>query len=306
MPSLVKGTSTLRHILSVDQFSRREIETIFHRANEFAPLVDARQPIELAKGYQIANLFYEPSTRTSSSFHAAITKLGGREPIQINGVHYSSVAKGETLEDTIRTMQCYTDAIVLRHSEEGAAYRAAMVAEVPIINAGDGIGEHPTQALLDLYTIEKELGTLNGVHVILMGDLLHGRTIKSLAKLLRKYLVRITWVSPPALRVPGCFVADGEIETDDLSSVIDRADVLYITRTQHERHTTDGTGLDLKYQVTRAHLDLAKTNMVLMHPLPRNNELPVDLDSDPRSAYFRQMRNGLFVRMAILASVLDL
>lgn len=285
-----------KNILSVDQFSTTDLDFYCSYADEFAEQrYDAL--FNEARGKILVNLFYEPSTRTSSSFHSAMIRLGGHV-IPINNVQYSSVAKGETLEDTIRTMQCYADAIVLRHPQIGAAHRAAAVAAIPIINAGDGAGEHPTQALLDFYTIRNELGKIDGCHVVMMGDLLRGRTVKSLAKLLRKYRVRITWVSPDDLRIPNDYVAEGEIQTDDLDSVIREADVLYVTRVQHER---DGAAGDFTYGVTPQHMMQANKHLVLMHPLPRLTELPVELDSDPRSTYFRQMRYGLFMRMAILA-----
>ena len=288
----------MKHILSVDQFSREDIDAYCDLADDYAA---TRQgyPANAGRGKILANLFYEPSTRTSSSFYAAMIRLGGHV-IPINNVQYSSVAKGETLEDTIRTMHCYADVIVLRHPQAGAARRAAVVAAVPIINAGDGDGEHPTQALLDFYTIRKELGTVENIHVLMMGDLLRGRTVKSLAKLLRKYHVRITWVSPDGLRIPPEYVARGEIETADLAAVIPVADVLYVTRVQHER----SGGGDWVYGVTPENMARAKQRLVLMHPLPRLAELPVELDDDPRAAYFRQMRHGLFMRMAILTHVL--
>ena len=199
-------------------------------------------------------------------------------------------------------MGCYADVIVLRHGEVGAAVRAAAVSQVPIINGGDGIGEHPTQALLDLYTIRKELGTSNGLHVVMMGDLLHGRTVKSLAKLLRHYEVQISWVSPYQLRIPGEFVRMGEVETADLYDVIANADVVYVTRVQKERMKP---AISYEYGVCAAHMALAKPAMVLMHPLPRVGEIPTSLDADPRAAYFRQMSYGLFMRMAVLAKVLS-
>ncbi len=285
------------HILSVHQFSRDDIDEFCARA-DFHSHYDSTP----AQGKILANLFYEPSTRTSSSFYSAMVRLGGHV-IPINNVAYSSVAKGESLTDTIRTMQCYADVIVLRHSETGAADRAAAVATVPIINAGDGIGEHPTQALLDLYTIRKEVGTVIGLHVVMMGDLKHGRTVKSLAWLLRYYDVRISWVSPEPLRVPRDYVRPGEIETSDLSDVIEDADVLYVTRVQKERMPEASVCYD--YAVTEAHMAQAKATMALLHPLPRISEIPIVLDSDPRAAYFRQMRFGLFIRMAILTKVLE-
>lgn len=314
----------MKHILSVDQFSKADLVILSERAAEHernAADVPTSywRPTAAANGKILANLFYEPSTRTSSSFYSAMVRLGGHV-IPINDVSYSSVIKGESLEDTIRTMQCYCHVIVLRHSVVGAADRATTVATVPIINAGDGIGEHPTQALLDLLTIlqEQQWRTnpglaawrsslndaeiiLNGLHVVMMGDLKHGRTVKSLAKLLRKFDVRISWVSPEELRIPLEFVRNGETESADLDEVIASADVLYVTRVQKER--IEGNR-DFCYRVTLDHMASAKPTMVLMHPLPRVEELPVELDSDPRSAYFRQMRYGLFMRMAVLESVL--
>jgi len=290
------------HLLSVDQFGKDDLEEYCARANYHR---QSRQDTS-ASGKILANLFYEPSTRTSSSFYSAMVRLGGHV-IPINEVDYSSVAKGETLEDTIRTMACYADVIVLRHGEVGAAARAALVSQVPIINGGDGVGEHPTQALLDLYTIRQELGTTDGLHVVMMGDLLHGRTVKSLAKLLRLYDVRISWVSPDQLRIPEEFVRHGETETDDLFEVIMEADVVYVTRVQKERMITSYDAreqLTMNYSVTATHMAVAKPDMVLMHPLPRVGEIPTSLDSDPRAAYFRQMSYGLFMRMAVLAKVL--
>jgi len=284
------------HILSVDQFTKGDIEEYCSRADFHSQFSSVT-----AQGKILANLFYEPSTRTSSSFYSAMVRLGGHV-IPINNVAFSSVAKGESLEDTIRTMQCYADVIVLRHKEMGAAARAARVSEVPIINAGDGIGEHPTQALLDFYTIRKEVGVSHGLWVVLMGDLKHGRTVKSLAKLLRLYDVRISWVSPPELRVPAEFVHPGEIETDDLPMVLPYADVLYVTRVQRER--MDAL-VDCSYVITEADMQIAKPTMALLHPLPRVGEISTAVDNDPRAAYFRQMRYGLFMRMGILTKVLE-
>lgn len=294
----------MQHILSVDQFTKDDVEEFCARADFHISTVST-----IAEGKVLANLFYEASTRTSSSFYSAMVRLGGHV-IPINQVEYSSVSKGETLEDTIRTMQCYADGIVLRHKEVGAASRAAEVAAVPIINAGDGVGEHPTQALLDFYTIRREIGTVNGLHVVMMGDLLHGRTVKSLSKLLRLYDVEISWVSPSMLRIPPQFRLPMEIETDVLTDVLPIADVLYVTRVQRERFSPtefsddDATALEASYAITRDTMAQAKPTMVLMHPLPRVNEISTAVDNDPRAAYFRQMRYGLFMRMGILAKVL--
>ena len=286
-----------RAVITVDQFARADIDEIFALAARLS--VGRTMPLT---GKSIVNLFYEPSTRTSSSFHAAMSRLGG-SVIPINEVNYSSVTKGETLEDTIRTLESYTDAIVLRHYDEGATARAVSVASVPIINAGNGAGEHPTQALLDLYTIFKERGGIDGLNVTLMGDLKHGRTVHSLIKLLRMYDVKIRLVSPPELCLPKPYLCKGDTERINLESLIDDTDILYVTRVQKERFA-DELAIDISYSVTRSDMDRAKENLVLMHTLPRVGEIPTELDNDPRSAYFRQVRYGLYVRMALLVAMI--
>jgi aspartate carbamoyltransferase catalytic subunit len=291
------GIPWRRAVISVDQFSKQDIEDIFATADRLA--VGRSMPLG---GKTIANLFYEPSTRTSSSFYAAMTRLGG-SVIPINEVNYSSVTKGETLEDTVRTLECYADAIVLRHYDDDATERAVSVTSIPIINAGNGAGEHPTQALLDLYTIQKERGRVDGLTVTMMGDLKFGRTVHSLTKLLRLYDVRLRFVGPEALRLPRGYLADGDTEHTDLDEVIADTDVLYVTRVQKER-LLGSLDIDFSYAVTPEHMARARGDMVLMHPLPRVGEIPASLDSDPRAAYFRQMRYGLFVRMALLAGML--
>ncbi len=286
-----------RAVMSVDQFSRADIDEIFALAARLA--VGRTMPLT---GKSIVNLFYEPSTRTSSSFYAAMTRLGG-SVIPINEVNYSSVTKGESLEDTIRTLECYADALVLRHYDEDATERTVSVASVPIINAGNGAGEHPTQALLDLYTISKERGGIDGLTITLMGDLKHGRTVHSLVKLLRMYDVKLNFVSPQELNMPAPYVASSDKQYEDLDPIIEDTDILYVTRVQRER-LADTNVIDFSYAVTREDMDRAKTNMVLMHPLPRVGEIPPELDSDPRAAYFRQMKYGLHVRMALLVSMI--
>jgi aspartate carbamoyltransferase len=284
-------------VISTDQFSPADIDEIFMVAGRMAA-----QPGHPLAGKTLANLFYEPSTRTSSSFHAAMTRLGG-SVIPINEVHYSSVSKGESLEDTVRTLACYVDIIVLRHSDDDAAERAVKVCDVPIINGGNGTGEHPTQALLDLYTIWKERGRIDGLTVTMMGDLKYGRTVHSLAKLLRMYDVGLNFVSPETLRLPKEYLRDGDRQFVGLDEVIADTDVLYVTRVQKERCAPDPTG-DVSYAVTADDMARAAPDMVLMHPLPRVGEIPPELDTDPRAAYFRQMKYGLFVRMALLATML--
>jgi aspartate carbamoyltransferase len=298
--SIVTGSTDIpwRHaVLSVDQFSKPDIADIFATADRLA--VSRTTPLG---GKTIANLFYEPSTRTSSSFYAAMTRLGGNV-IPINEVNYSSVSKGETLEDTIRTLECYADAIVLRHYDEDATERAVRVASVPIINAGNGSGEHPTQALLDLYTIQREHGRIDGLTVTMMGDLKYGRTVHSLSKLLRLYDVELRFVAPEELSMPRAYVLKGDAEHGDLDEVIADTDVLYVTRVQKER-IPGAIDIDFNYAVTPEHMARARGDMALMHPMPRVGEIPASLDSDPRAAYFRQMRYGLYVRMALLVAML--
>ncbi len=300
-----------RDIVSVKQFSRDDLAFIFDVADEMRSIVKRVGATDLLKGYVLANLFYEPSTRTSSSFIAAMVRLGG-SVIPIHGVQYSSVSKGESLPDTIRTLECYADVIVLRHPEVGASEVAARYASKPIISAGDGIGEHPTQGLLDLYTIESELGTIDGLHVVMVGDLKHGRTVHSLARLLRLYDTEMTFVSPDILRLPEEnkqeLLAAGRVihETDNLEDVIEKADVIYVTRVQKERFADLRVYEQVKdyYEVTPALMSRAKSKMALMHPLPRVGEIHYDVDDDPRAAYFRQMQNGMYIRMALLAAVL--
>ena len=286
-----------RAVVSVDQFSRNDIDEVFALAARLS--VGRTMPLT---GKSIVNLFYEPSTRTSSSFYAAMTRLGG-SVIPINEVNYSSVTKGESLEDTIRTLECYADALVLRHYEEDATERAVSVASVPIINAGNGAGEHPTQALLDLYTISKERGQIDGLNITLMGDLKHGRTVHSLVKLLRMYDVKLNFVSPQELSLPSSYLMNEDSQYLDLSPIIEKTDILYVTRVQRER-LADTLVIDFSYAVNKEDMERAKENLVLMHPLPRVGEIPPELDSDPRAAYFRQMKYGLYVRMGILVAMI--
>jgi aspartate carbamoyltransferase len=289
-----------RHILSVDQFDRRFLDDLFADAASLSP----RTRYDRLKGRILTNLFYEASSRTSGSFHAAMTRMGGTV-IPVQNVQYSSVAKGEDLQDTIRTFGTYSDVIVLRHPEVGAAAAAAEVSEVPVINAGDGIGEHPTQALLDLFTIRRELGRIDNLTITLVGDLKHGRTVHSLVSLLQTHGTNIAFrfVAPDSLRIPyeHRVLPLDYLETDDLDEVISESDVVYMTRAQKERFERD---YDHSYGITAGHMARAKPTMVLMHPLPRNGEIPKELDRDPRAAYFRQMENGLRIRMALLSHVL--
>jgi len=300
-----------KDIISVKQFGREDLEYIFAVSHEMHDMVDHIGTFDLLKGKILANLFYEPSTRTSSSFTAAMERLGG-SVIPINEVRYSSVSKGESLADTIRTLECYTDVIVLRHPEVGSAAIAASAAHKPVINAGDGIGEHPTQALLDAFTIREEIGHLDGLTITLLGDLKHGRTVHSLARLLSLYKVKINYVSPDILRMPEQLIKELEerkIEQKEyttLDACLPMTDVLYVTRVQKERFVEEKVYDSVKgaYVINPKMMMSAKERMIVMHPLPRVGEISPELDDDPRAAYFRQMEYGLYVRMALLAMVL--
>jgi aspartate carbamoyltransferase catalytic subunit len=298
-------------IISVRQFSRDNLNYIFGVADEMRAIVKRVGSSDLLKGHVLACVFYEPSTRTSSSFIAAMSRLGG-SVIPINEVRYSSVTKGESLPDTIRTLESYADVIVLRHPDVGASEVAAEYARKPIINAGDGVGEHPTQALLDLFTIRSELGKIDGMHVAMVGDLRYGRTVHSLSRLLCRYDVKMTFISPEILRLPLDVMNEikdqGKMvhETYDVHDVIADVDVLYVTRVQRERFADQAQYESVKdyYVITPELMEHAKAKMVIMHPLPRVSEISYALDDDPRAAYFRQMENGMYIRMALLAAVL--
>jgi len=300
-----------KDILSVKQFTRHDLDYIFGVAHEMRAMVERIGTFDLLKGKILANLFYEPSTRTSSSFTSAMERLGG-SVIPINEVRYSSVSKGESLPDTVRTLECYADVIVLRHPEIGASALAAKYARKPVINAGDGPGEHPTQALLDLFTIVEELGEVDGLNVTMLGDLKFGRTVHSLARLLTLYNVKLNYVSPDILRMPQEIIVElgekgiAQNEYPAIEPVISDTDVLYVTRVQKERfdNLQDYDAVKDMFVITSETLKIAKDRMIIMHPLPRVNEISMEVDDDPRAAYFRQMEYGLYVRMALLAMVL--
>ncbi len=300
-----------KDILSVNQFGVADLDYIFGVAHEMREMVSRVGTFDLLKGKILASLFYEPSTRTSSSFTAAMERLGG-SVIPINEVHYSSVSKGESLPDTVRTLECYADVIVLRHPDVGASALAARYATKPIINAGDGIGEHPTQALLDLFTIKAELGAVDGMTVTMLGDLKYGRTVHSLARLLSLYDVTLHYVSPDILAMPPEIIDEiaaagiPQAEHSSLDGVLTETDILYVTRVQKERFGDEAAYASIEgtYTVTPETLEKAKERMIVMHPLPRVGEITIEVDEDPRAAYFRQMEYGLYVRMALLAMVL--
>ncbi len=304
-------SSRLRHIVESQQFSRSLLEELFARSEEMK-----REPHRFmgrVAGQVMAALFYEPSTRTRLSFEAAMMRLGGQAMGTDNAREFSSSAKGETLEDTIKIVSGYADVIVLRHYEEGAARRAAAVSSVPVINAGDGPGQHPTQALLDLYTIKEELSRIDGVRVAMVGDLANGRTVRSLTYLLSKFKdIKVWFVAPPAVRMRDDLKQHLDeqhvswTETEDLEAVLPEVDVVYMTRIQKERFTDPAAYEAVRgvYRIDRASLAQMRKYAVVMHPLPRVDEIAPEVDDDPRAAYFRQARNGLHIRMALLDRLL--
>jgi aspartate carbamoyltransferase catalytic subunit len=299
---------TLRHVISSEQFDRPLLDHLFRRAAALADVRDDRLAHRV-----MASLFYEPSTRTRLSFESAMLRLGGAV-LGTEAAHtFSSAIKGETLEDTIRMVSTYADLIVLRHDQEGAAARAAAVSSVPVVNAGDGPGEHPTQALLDLYTIERELGHVEGVHIAFCGDLRFGRTARSLALLMALYPdVRMTFVAPDVVQVRRDILDRLEARgiecrlADQLTDVLDGIDVVYQTRVQKERFTDPA-----EYELARTAIRIDAPLMthlpataIVMHPLPRIDEIAPEVDADPRAAYFRQAANGVAIRMALLEMLL--
>jgi len=305
-----------QHILSAGQFTKEKIQTIFHHATAMA-MTKPTELLQVLAGKTLACVFYEPSTRTSSSFIAAMGKLGGNVIPITQGVQFSSVSKGESLEDTIVTLGQYADAIVLRHPEMGAASRAAKVSPVPLINAGDGIGEHPTQALLDLFTIQLEMNRTDNLKVAFVGDLAHSRTVHSLIRLLNRFsgnefylvspwLLRLDREDNPLYEEVQSKVAQTyHVRTGlhEAARAIEQADVVYMTRVQKERFTHDSEYHEVKDSclLTPELVADMKMEARILHPLPRVNEIPNEIDTDPRAAYFRQVKAGLYVRMALLS-----
>ncbi|OPZ87904.1 MAG: Aspartate carbamoyltransferase [bacterium ADurb.Bin429] len=300
-------------LISIRDLSNAAIENLFELAAEFAATPKRR--LSLATDAVLTTLFYEPSTRTRMSFEAAMLRLGG-QVISMADPGASSAAKGETLADTVRIVESYADIIALRHPREGAAKVAADFADVPVINGGDGAREHPTQTLLDLYTIFQEKGRLAGVTVALCGDLKHGRTVHSLAQGLARFGARVVCIAPPGLELPAglqAMLATQHglecIHADSLESLLlAECDVLYVTRIQKERFA-DPLEFDRvrsSYMVSRDTLTRAREDAIVLHPLPRVDELDFSLDGDPRAAYFRQAAYGVPVRMALIAALLGL
>jgi aspartate carbamoyltransferase catalytic subunit len=299
---------TLYHVLGAKQFTRPVLDEILEKTREMERVV-AEGGSDRYSNKVMTTLFFEPSTRTRLSFESAMSRLGGKVIGTENAAQFSSTIKGETLEDTIRVVSGYSDLIVMRHTDIGAAERAASVATVPIINAGDGAGEHPTQSLLDLYTIKKELGHLDDLHIVMIGDLAYGRTVHSLSYLLANYNnIHISFTAPENVQIPTYvknYLEEKGIsyeEEHDLTKVAKNADVLYQTRIQKERFTSlaEYEKAHGKYIIDQELLSLMKKESIILHPLPRAGEIAVEVDNDPRAAYFRQAQNGLFVRMALI------
>ena len=301
------------HVIEAQQFDVDLLNSIFSTAQEMEQVVQHYGSNILSRRV-MATLFYEPSTRTRLSFESAMTRLGGAVLTTESAQEFSSASKGETLEDTIRVIAGYSDVIVLRHFESGASQRAADVSGVPIINAGDGTGQHPTQSLLDMYTISREIGRLESISVALVGDLSHGRTVRSLCYLLAKYPnPKIFFVAPETVRMKRDikdYLTRNKVqfsEVEDLYQVAGEVDVLYQTRIQRERFgdkLADYEKARGKYIVDESILNCMREDAIIMHPLPRVDEIDPAVDADPRAAYFRQAHNGLYVRMALLKMLL--
>jgi aspartate carbamoyltransferase catalytic subunit len=297
-----------RDIISIRDFSREVIDYILKTAQAMEPL--ARKGSDMLKGKILATLFFEPSTRTRLSFEAAMHKLGG-STIGFAEAEIASVRKGENLADTVRTVENYADVIAIRHPLEGAARLAAEFAKVPIINGGSGAEEHPTQALLDLYTILKEKDTIDGLKIALVGDLRYGRTVHSLAYALSNYNVELYLVSPESLKMRREVLEEirGKIsvtEETDIAKVIPNLDVLYVTRIQKERFPDPAEYMKVKgsYKIDLELLKRAKKDMIILHPLPRVDEIASEVDGTPHARYFQQVWNGIVMRMALLALIL--
>lgn len=298
----------MQHIISIGDFDRGEIDRLLDHARQIERKNYDRTALQ---GKILAVLFFEPSTRTRMSFESAMARLGGTS-LSVSSVEACSMAKGETLADTVRVVSGYADAIVIRHPKEGAARLAAEFAHVPVINAGDGAGQHPSQTLLDLYTIRQSM-KIDGIDVALIGDLRYGRTAHSLASALSLYGVRLHTISPNGLELPPSLVNTLTekgmeiIQHDDIKEVIGQVDVLYVTRIQRERFpdSTSYYNVASSYRITPELLADARRHLIVLHPLPRVDEIDPRVDASPHARYFEQSRNGIPVRMAMLLKVME-
>ena len=305
----------LQHVVESQQFDRNLLELIFTTADMMkADLQGERKLSKFLDGKIMASLFYEPSTRTRFSFESAMRRLGGNVITTENAREFSSASKGESLADSTRIINGYADVIVMRHNEAGSAIRAAEISRIPIINAGDGAGQHPTQALLDVYTIADSFPGMSGLKIALVGDLRYGRTVRSLSYLLTKYDdMELIFVAPPVCKMEQDikkYLDKYQVswhEEDDLAAVVKEVDCIYMTRVQKERfHSAeDYQAAASKYILTPDLVDRMKPDSIIMHPLPRVDEIPPEVDSAPQARYFEQAQNGLYIRMALLYLLLN-
>ena len=303
----------MRHMIDPLDFSVEEVDKLLALANDIA--ADPSNYRYVCRYKKLATLFYEPSTRTRLSFEAAMLNLGG-SVLGFSSADSSSASKGETVADTIRVVSCYADICAMRHPKEGAPLRASMYSKIPVINAGDGGHQHPTQTLTDLMTIKRRLGRLNDFTIGLCGDLKFGRTVHSLIKSLSRYTgIRFILISPEELKVPDYVIREvlqpkglPYEEVSSLEEVMPQLDILYMTRVQKERFFNEEDYIRLKdsYILTEEKMKLAKEKMAVLHPLPRVNEIELSVDDDPRAAYFEQVQNGVYVRMALIMTLLGL
>ena len=302
----------MRHLIGIEELSVEEIESLISTAEDI--IANPKKYNKVAEGKKIATLFYEPSTRTRLSFESAMIELGG-SAIGFSDAQSSSVSKGESVADTVKVISCFADIIAMRHFKEGAPKVASLNASIPVINAGDGGHNHPTQTLADLLTIKKEKGRLNNLTVGFCGDLKFGRTVHSLITALSRYTgINIVLISPEELKVPN-YIKDEVLEANnisykevyDLEEVISELDILYMTRVQKERFFNEQDYIRLKdvYILTPAKLENAKKDLCILHPLPRVNEISVGVDADPRACYFKQVLYGKYIRMALIKMLLE-
>jgi aspartate carbamoyltransferase catalytic subunit len=298
-----------KNIISIRDFDKKDIEHILKIAEEMEPIARSVEKSHVLDGKLLGMLFYEPSTRTRLSFEAAMKRLGGAT-IGFAEAGTSSATKGENLTDTVRIVGEYSDALVIRHNMEGTARFVANIVDVPVINAGDGAGQHPTQTLLDLYTMKRLLGKIDDLHIALVGDLKYGRTVHSLAYALAMFNVDVSFVSPKELKMPHEILHDLDksgvevYETEDIHDVLDKTDVLYVTRIQKERFPDPAEYLKIKGAYTINSALLEGSDAIVMHPLPRVDEISHDVDNTPYGKYFEQAFYGVPVRMALLKSVI--
>jgi len=298
-----------RSLVSIDDFSTEEILKILNLTEEF----EKEQSIKLLEDKVIATLFFEPSTRTRLSFESAITKLGGKI-VGFSDANSTSVSKGETLNDTIRTVSNYCDLIVMRHPIEGSARFASEISSVPVINAGDGANQHPSQTLLDLYSVRKTQGKLDNLNIFLVGDLKYGRTVHSLVMAMSRWNTTFNFISPEELKIPDEFklyldnLGLKYYEHTDFTDIISKADIIYMTRVQKERFSDpiDYEKVKNVYVLRNSMLKNTKPNMKILHPLPRVNEIHQDVDSNPKAYYFEQALNGVYTRQAIVCTLLGI